>query len=468
MSPSHVSVKKQKCHDNASPGSSAPASPTSLKALAPPPPSSYTHYERKIRHAKQRGRSELDVHAWSRWGFASRSFWLPPGRDTVPRVQAGKGGMSPRRFSKTYEVPCRPCVLLGLTQDWPAREQWSRDRLLASFGERMFKVGEDDEGVMVRLKLKHYLRYVDDPDGAVKDDSPLYIFESSFTDATSQEKRSEERWRRKRDQGVLIHQERGWKPKKTLCSQYRVPPHFAEDLFHLVGSSRRPPYRWFVMGPARSGTNIHTDPLGTSAWNSLIEGHKRWALFPPGTPKSVYDPPIRRYPGGERLRDREGASWFAKVYPNLIQPGEGGAPSLAERWGMLEVLQGPGETMYVPGGWAHVVINLDWTVAVTQNFCSSANLDLVWLHVRDSRPKMGQVLRRRLDYLGTKHGCQADPRRWAKLAKKLRRLDTLPSLEPSSSDSDSDGSSTTLSEGEGEQACDCAQCDGDEMKYDSD
>ncbi|KAJ3015226.1 UNVERIFIED_CONTAM: hypothetical protein HDU68_012824 [Siphonaria sp. JEL0065] len=191
------------------------------------------------------------------------------------------------------------------------------------------------------------------------------------------------------DQDVVINQISESKPTKQMLADYIIPRYFRDDLFQYTGS-KRPPHRWVVIGPKRSGTGIHVDPLGTSAWNTLLTGHKRWALFPPEIPKNLVT--MRGLP------DHEAATWFVMVYPRLHDRStiDHTGKTLAERLGIINLIQRPGETVFVPGGWHHLVINLDFTIGVTQNFCSVASWETVWLKTRNSRPKMGDRLLQKL------------------------------------------------------------------------
>lgn len=81
--------------------------------------------------------------------------------------------------------------------------------------------------------MKHFLYYMNNE--GVKDDSPLYIFDSGFYKS-----------RNKKEKSSKLSQ-------ISLLDDYKVPKYFNEDLFKLTGA-RRPPYRWLVMGGARSGT----------------------------------------------------------------------------------------------------------------------------------------------------------------------------------------------------------------------
>mmetsp|Transcript_23864 Transcript_23864/g.27625 ORF Transcript_23864/g.27625 Transcript_23864/m.27625 type:complete len:485 (+) Transcript_23864:295-1749(+) len=239
---------------------------------------------------------------------------------------------------------------------WKALERWDLETLAndLEIRERALKCGEDDDGKTIRMKLKHFMKYLHNN----IDDSPLYIFDSSFDED---------------------------KMAKRLLSDYRVPTYFNEDLFHLVGERRRPPYRWFLIGPERSGTCVHIDPLATSAWNTLITGKKRWVLFPPHVPKSI----VKGKGHVRKHEDDEAIHYFTVILPRIKRSAiESGGFGRYEGFECYEFTQNEGETVFIPSGWWHAVLNLTDTVGVTQNFCSQRNFDDVWLKTRTGRKKM--------------------------------------------------------------------------------
>lgn len=274
------------------------------------------------------------------------------------RVEAKN--LSTEAFTKEFHATGTPCVINNIptVENWPAVQRWTLQALSADqdLVERVFKCGEDDEGRSIKVKLRHFLQYLDHN----RDDSPLYVFDTAF------------------DEDRLA---------RRILKDYQVPSYFKNDLFRYVSEKRRPPYRWFLVGPERSGTTVHIDPLGTAAWNTLLVGKKRWVLFPPHVPKPV----VKGKGLISKHEDDEAIHYFTFILPRIRQHAKercaAGDPAY-QSFACYEFTQHAGETVFVPTGWWHAVLNVTHTVGCTQNFCAPTNFDAVWCQTRSGRKKM--------------------------------------------------------------------------------
>jgi len=244
-----------------------------------------------------------------------------------------------------------PVMLRGVTENWPARERWKSENFIKNYGNVTVKVMEKraEHGMgrpfLVRIPLALYEEYADTNTA----DDPFYAFEPDLTEA-----------------------------RAVFLSDYKVPSFFTDDLYNLNEKTREfyPNYRHLIIGAERTGTNLHVDPKCTGAWNTLLEGHKKWAIFPPGTEEKYL-----KTLGTSDYAKMPATYWWQDIVPQL---------SSAE--GMIECVQGPGETIFVPAGWWHTVLNLDFTIAITENLLMPVTLPLVWCDLQAGWPKFTEYL----------------------------------------------------------------------------
>ncbi|KAK4272643.1 hypothetical protein QN277_021166 [Acacia crassicarpa] len=259
--------------------------------------------------------SDYLFQSWLCANLEMKLEWLV--RDNIVR----KRGISVEEFVKNFEEPNKPVLLEGCLDNWDALKKWDRDYLVQLCGDVKFSVGP------VEMRLEDYFQYSDQ----VREERPLYLFDPKFAEKVP-----------------------------NLDSQFDVPAYFQEDLFSVLGKER-PDYSWIIVGPAGSGSSFHVDPNSTSAWNAVIKGSKKWILFPP----DVIPPGVHPTPDGAEVASPVSIiEWFMNFY---------GATKSWKRK-PIECICKAGEVVFVPNGWWHLVINLEESIAITQNYVSRRNL----------------------------------------------------------------------------------------------
>ena len=193
----------------------------------------------------------------------------------------------------------------------------------------------------------------------------------------------------------------------------RIPRYFAHDFLQRTRYAHAFTASWpslFVAAP-HTKSSLHVDQWRGNFWMAMVKGTKRWTLFhaddaafcAPDYARGTLDPAFPRLhemdearakasgskageSGGEKAGGAEpSASPFRGAFPFL---------PFARRW---DVDLGPGEVLFVPGGFPHVVHNLGVTVSFAGNYVDESNLDAALRDMALLGAKYGDAMRKSHD-----------------------------------------------------------------------
>ena len=273
-------------------------------------------------------------------------------RDNVDRIP----GSSFDRDVHGDSLPHVPAVLTGLLEEWPAFANpgttWSSEDLAARAAAAAIRVSLDGGPSFARMSmcqgrvtLDEYHQYCESGEAA-HDLAPLYVF----------------------DPDILT--------TAFASDAFFTPLCFSTDAMACIdGTEYRPlPPAWLLMGVKRSGTPIHDHPL-TVAWNALLVGCKLWCCLPPDVDEGALLLNLREDDdgGGDedgRPFDLSALEWFQQC---------GKLPESAKI-----IVQRPGEVVYLPAGWFHVVLNVETSTAISVSLALRRDLPVVLPLLKES------------------------------------------------------------------------------------
>ncbi|KAJ2022453.1 hypothetical protein GGI06_001812 [Coemansia sp. S85] len=249
----------------------------------------------------------------------------------VDRIER-RENISIDEFVECFLEPNRP-VILGatFTQHWPARRDWvtaegtpNFERLSTLYPTDLVEVADCDttyfsDHERTTMPLTEFIAKWQ------KGEQRLYCKDWHFTRSPSQ------------------------------YQAYWPLPHLSNDWLNTYYEEEKDDdYRFCYMGGQGTWTAFHEDVFRSYSWSSNICGQKRWILVPPGQ---------------NHLFTDDAGNWVH----SLVDYDRARFPRLHELKS-LELVQGPGETVFVPSGWWHQVQNIGDTISINHNWTNEFNL----------------------------------------------------------------------------------------------
>ncbi|XP_032125302.1 jmjC domain-containing protein 8 isoform X1 [Sapajus apella] len=225
----------------------------------------------------------------------------------------------------------RPVILQGLTDNSRFRALCSRERLLASFGDRVVRLSTANTYSYRKGELPHPGARLLATPGRLQ--QPVLTRPFPAVDLPFQE--YVEQLLHPQDPGSLGNDTLYFFGDNNLTEWASLFRHYSPPPFGLPGTA--PAYSFGIAG-AGSGVPFHWHGPG---YSEVIYGRKRWFLYPPEkTPEF--------HPNKTTL------AWLRDTYPAL-------PPSARP----LECTIRAGEVLYFPDRWWHATLNLDTSVFIS-------------------------------------------------------------------------------------------------------
>ena len=286
-------------------------------------------------------------------------------KNAVPRIPAKE--MTCEEFVKNYENPNQPVVLSGAAKTWKAFQDWQDPAYLREHTNgRTFRATSGMAPLPANFTLEAFQTYCSNPN---LEEAPLYLFDRAALKPGSP---------LHRDFYADMQQSCPFfDPARTMMRGDNSGDNndndnsgdiVGHDLFQVLGEGRRPDHTWAIIGGNHSGSVFHIDPNCTHAWNAAICGRKRWIFYPPG----VTPPGVHPSADGDSVALPLSVGEWVLTFWREHQHAKATAPPSRRP---LECTAFPGDVIFVPHGWWHMVINLDRVnVAITHNYVSRSNL----------------------------------------------------------------------------------------------